>query len=125
MDDATKGFGSLGEPRMFPNQETIIPPATHMQSLTITTNSPEQWKDVHDSFADMIRIVGTEFPSVSMSSHTLDNDPGVDAETEYYDQYTVVRVQRAMERVGIKPQQARQAIAEMEAAGILFRERTP
>lgn len=105
--------------------EISTKPATHMHSLTITTSTAEDWDNVHSALDDMVVIIGKDYPSVSLSSHLLDNDPGVETETEFYDQYTEERVHRALVRSGLSPMRATGALNSMKDSGILFRERTP
>lgn len=105
--------------------EISTKPATHMHTLSITTATPEDWDNVHSALGDMLLVVGKDYPSVSLSSFLLDNDPGVETETEFYDQYTEERVHRALVRSGLSPMRATGALNCMKDAGILFRERTP
>jgi len=44
-------------------------------------------------------------------------------ESTYYDEQTLTKVYRALERAGIDPEARQDAVSEMQNEGILFRER--
>jgi hypothetical protein len=103
--------------------------ATHALSLYVHTNDPDDFKDVHKGFSELLEILSTaDYPYAGMSSMLLDDEP-VEEDCDHYfkDADTVEKVKRAI-AFAVKdlpdPDMLEDKIlAEIEQTGILLMER--
>jgi hypothetical protein len=102
---------------------------SHLVSLSVGVNSPEQWDHVHGRFVELQKEWGPDYSGVTVSSYLTDSEEdGVEEKTEYYDENTLNKVKEALAGVLRSfdlehPQLIDSFVNEMLNAGILFRER--
>jgi hypothetical protein len=115
---------NTAEPLVEVEPRKKIGPLTHSLGINVMVSSDEEWERAYGSITRMSARMGRIYPSVTVHSYLLDDEPGVDEQTEYFDAYTVPKVRDALMSTGLNRLQAEDAITAMEMAGILFRERS-
>lgn len=103
----------------------IMNPATHSVNLNALTSDPEQWDQIYKEFTGVAKDWGQRVEYISVSSSELGEEIEVVEEEElYYDENTLQKVLEALKNVSVLTDHlAREAITDMQNAGILFRER--
>lgn len=95
-----------------------------LKIITLNTTVPgNNHAVVFGLFSQQALDVSHLATSVMVSSHPFDED-GTDTELgEYYDEYTMFKVLKALTAGGVTPEYAQRLINEIQNEGILFRER--
>lgn len=97
-----------------------IEPPTHIISLTTMVTGPEQWAKIFSQFSELAENLGSQYPSVTVSSQHYEFEEEEELETHNED--TLFKVQQALAKV-MPLRDIYYAISELQNAGILFRER--
>lgn len=96
---------------------------THLVTVTVGVNGPDDWSTVHDKLAEVARdFSGDHHVSVGSCLADAEDDEGP-LPGEYADENTLYRVRCALRGSGLSNDQAEKALHEMQNAGILFRQR--
>lgn len=96
--------------------------ATHMIGMTIGVSDPDDWSVVWNEVNGIAGAIGKTRPNVSVTSYVIgeseDTEPG-----EFYNEGTLLKVFTALRKTPMTEKAVMDAIAAMQNAGILFRER--
>jgi hypothetical protein len=104
-----------------------------MVSLTVGTTGAEDYMRIFQDVSELARNMVDTHEYVNVSAQLVDTseedeEPGCDHEKLHYDEYTLVKVHRALTEAlspyGMNKEAASYFITAMQNAGILFRERT-
>lgn len=97
----------------------------HLLTLSIKTDNEEEWSGIAAQFAQFLTFEGIQHDQVSISSVNLDpDDSPSSSEDVWFDEYTLFKVYMALEAANVDTYQIKEAITQMQNAGILFRERS-
>lgn len=123
----TENKPPIQEQLVLATDEVMNVQATHMISVSVLVNGPQQWERVFGQFSELVQNMGCSYPSATVSSHTYDDEEPLSEIEEdlYYDENTLHKVARALRNAGMTIEQTTNAIREMQNARILFHERMP
>jgi hypothetical protein len=105
------------------SDEAVVKKApTHSINLSVMVDNSEDWRDVFSEFTSVAGDLDKAYAGVTVTSYDLSSSPKDDSE-EYYDEYTMLKVHKAITECAFTDHTATDIISALQNAGILFRER--
>lgn len=93
-------------------------------SLSVGTTGAEDFFSTYQDMSELAANLGANHEYVSVTATVVGDDTEDDEPEElYYDEFTLLKVMKALRENGMSRDQVEIAINDMQNAGILFRER--
>jgi hypothetical protein len=95
---------------------------THMITLTVGINDPEDWGTVYDTMCQISSEMGREYPYVSVSSALTDDDV-LEEQDITFNEGTMFKVRHALLSSSLSTDEVNDVVNAMQNDGLVFRER--